>query len=147
MFTVSYMALPLPLSLSVLLTNDHTAAISRAMSCTLRWVWGSYSTDCRLCHVIWRTMLPPCWHLQGKEQVAGINYQNLQTWHFSLWWWLWNHCDTVQFGTYMQIMQRKPQLPSSTIYWRWRQQVHQKLWYPLTNLQGVLKAACQPAHL
>jgi hypothetical protein len=89
MFSVSYMAFPLPLSLSLLLTNDHTVAISGGMSCTSRWVWGSYSTDCRLCYVIWRTWLPPCWHLQSKEQVACINYQNILTWHFSLQWWLW----------------------------------------------------------
>jgi hypothetical protein len=38
MFNVSYMVLPLPLSLSVLLTNDHTTAISRGMSCAPRWV-------------------------------------------------------------------------------------------------------------
>jgi hypothetical protein len=137
MFNVSYMALPLPLSLSVLLTNDHTVAISGGMSCTPRWVWGSYSTDCRLCHVIWRTMLPPCWHLQSKEQVSCINYQNILTWHFSFSDYYENHCDAVWFGTYMPIMQRNPLLPSSTLHWRWRQQVRQKLWYPLTNLQDV----------
>jgi hypothetical protein len=38
MFNVSYMALPLPLSLSVLLTNDHTVAISGGMGCTAKWV-------------------------------------------------------------------------------------------------------------
>jgi len=67
MFNVSHMALLLPLSLSVLLTNDHTVTISGGMSCTPRWVWGSYSSDCRLCHVILRTMLLPCWHLLGTR--------------------------------------------------------------------------------
>jgi len=132
------MAILLPLSRSVLLTNDHIVVISGGMSCTPRWVWGSYSTDCRLCRVIWRTMLPPCWHPQGQEQVACINYQNILTHdisHFSDD--HENHCDAIWFGTYMPITQRNLQLPSSTIHWRWRQQVCQKLWYPLTNLQGV----------